>query len=198
MAPIKSRLQEEHPFPGSTVPKYRTRFYSVHEMNGWAAALVGSGAGAPIIGEATTSSLTGLRIQADADSFVGFIALPDDCDVNAPIDMRLLWSSDQTTTADEYTWTATYTEMLINSTSDMDAAGATALDTPWVADANLATADALQALEWGTIAGGTLTGTQGDGYFLNLNLVATTNGGTVATDLVIWWGLQIRYMPKTL
>lgn len=196
--PAKSRLQEEHPFPGLTVPKYRTRFFSVHELNGWAAALVGAGAGDPIIGEATTSSLTGLRIQADADSFAGILALPDDCDVNAPIDIRLLWSSDQTSTGDEYTWTALYDEMAINGTSDIDAAATTALDTVWVADANLATADALQAIEWGTIDGGNLTGTQGEGYFVNLLLTATTNGGTVASDLVIWWGVQIRYMPKTM
>ena len=197
MAPIKSRLQEEHPFPGSTVPKYRTRFYSVHELNGWAAALVGSGAGDPIIGEGTTSSLTGLRIQADADTFAGILALPDDCDVNAPIDLRLLWSSDQTT-ADAYTWTLLYDEMVVNVTSDIDAAATTALDTVWVEDANIGTADALQAIEWGTIDGGNLTGTQGEGYFVNLLLAATSNGGTVSSDLVIWWGLQIRYMPKTL
>ena len=192
----RSRLQGEHPFPGDTVPKYRYRFISVMELNGWAAALVGSGAGDPIIGELTTSSVTGLRIQADADTFAGLFALTDDVDVNAPIDLAIIWSSDQTTTADEYTWTGAYTELTLNSTSGMDSAAANAFDTIWVADANLATANAAQQTAWGTINGGSFTGTIAEGYLAQLLLTATTNGGTVASDLVNWYGLVMRYMPR--
>ncbi len=193
-----SRLQKQMPIPGSAIPKLRRRFFSVHEMNGWAASLVGAGAGAPIIGEATTSSLTGLRIQADADSHAMILALTRDVDVEADIRFRVVWSSDQTTVADVYTWALTYTELTMNSTSDMDAAGATALDTVIAEDANLVTADALQATPWGILSGGTLTGTEQEDYLLNVLLTATSNGGTVASDLVIWWGLQMEYMPRTV
>lgn len=194
--PNQSRLQGQLPMPGTVIPKLRKRFFSVMEMNGWAAALVGSGAGDPIIGEQTTSSLTGLRIQADADSFAGVISLPYDVDINADIRFRIFWSSDQTTVADEYTWTMTYAELTLNSTSNMDTAAATALDTALVADANLVTANALQATAWGVIAAGTLSGTEQEDYLLNVLLTATTNGGTVATDLVVWYGLQMEYMPR--
>lgn len=192
----KSRLQNEALIPGSTVPAYRYRFISVHEMNGWAAQLIGSGAGAPIIGENTTSSITGLRIQVDADSHAGIIALGDDVDVERDIDIKIIWSSDQTTTADQYTWTPTFTEMSLNGTSGINTAAATALSTAIAADANLATASAVQATEYGTITGGVLNGTIADGYLLNLLLTATTNGGTVISDLVIWYGIVLRYQPK--
>lgn len=198
MAHVLSLLQEHSGIPAfggvlNIVPKYRYVFVPVDAMTGWAAALVGAGTGSPIIGECTTSSLAGLRIQADADSMATLLHFPDDVDVEREIAFRMWWSSNQTTVADEYTWTMTYTEMALNGTSDMNAAGATALDTVWVADANLVTADALQATEWGMIAAGTLSASN---IPLNVLLTATTNGGTVSSDLVIWWGLQYRYYPK--
>ena len=196
--PSTSRLQNELPFPGDVVPKYKYLFIPVNMMTGWAAALVGSGAGDPIVGENTTASITGLRIQANADSMATLLALPDDVDVNAPIDLGIVWSSNQTTVADEYTWTITFNEVTLNSTSGLDTAGATALNTVLVADANLVTASAAQVTEWGTINGGVLSGTSGDGYLVNVLMTATTNATDVATDLVIWYGLRVRYIPKSL
>jgi len=192
----QSRLQQELPVPGVVVPRLRKRFFSIMEMNGWAAALVGAGAGSPIIGEQTTSSLTGLRIQANADSHAMLLSLPYDVDINSDIRFRIFWSSDQTTVADKYTWTITYAELTLNSTSDMDSAAATALDTALAEDTNLVTADALQATSWGVLSGGTLSGTEMEDYLLNVLMTATTNGGTVNSDLVVWYGLQIEYMPR--
>jgi len=192
----ESRLQQEHPFPGDTVPKYRYKFFPVFALNGWAAATVGSGAGSPIVGENTTSSITGLRIQANADSFAFLWAIPDDVDVNAPIDISIWWSSNQTTVADSYTWTILYDEIAVNSTDGADTAATTVLNTALVADANLVTASALQKTEYGTINGGNLSGTIADGYQTNVLVTATTNATDVASDLVIWYGFEIRYMPR--
>ena len=194
MGVTQSRLQQEHPFPGDTDPKYRYDYIPLNALNGWAAALVGSGAGAPIIGSGGTGLLSGLAIGADADSFVGLIGLKDDVDVNAPIDFRIIWSSDQAS-ADTYTWTMTYGELLLETTS-ADVLAALTLDTAIAQDTGVATASILQATPWGTINGGKLTGTIADGYLLNVALTATTNGGTISSDLVIWYGVQIRYMPR--
>lgn len=193
-----SRLQKQLSIPGTAIPKLRRKFFPIIGTNGWAAALVGAGAGDPIIGENTTSSLTGLRIQANADSHAMLISLPRDVDVESDIRFRIFWSSDQTTVADKYTWTLTYAELTVNSTSGMNTAAATALNTAIAEDTNLVTASALSATPWGVLNGGTLTGTEQEDYLLNILLTATTNGGTVATDLVIWYGLQIEYMPRTV
>ena len=195
--PMTSRLQNELPFPGDAVPKYKYLFVPCQAMTGWAAALVGAGAGDPIIGENTTSSLTGLRIQANADSMATLLALPDDVDVEAPIDLAIVWSSDQAS-ADTYTWTILFSDVTLNGTSGLDTAGATALNTVLVQDTGIATASIAQRTEWGTINGGVIGGTIEDDHLVNVLMTATTNGGTVSTDLVIWYGLMVRYMPKSI
>lgn len=191
-----SNLQQFAPLPGDVVPKYRYLWIPAQAMTGWAAALVGAGAGDPIVGENTTSSITGLRIQADADSMATLVFLPHDVNVEQNIDIAIMWSSDQTTTADSYTWVPTYAELTLNSTSGVNTAAAGALSTAIAADTNLATASAIQLTAYGTINGGVLSGTFEDGYIHNILLTATTNGGTVASDLVIWYGIVIRYQPK--
>lgn len=191
-APSQSRLQFSLPQPGDAVPKYRYMFLPVM-TGGWAANLVGAGTSDPIVGE--VSGQTGIRFQTDNDTHNWMVFLPDDVDVEAPIDFRYFWSSDQTTTADSYTWAILYTEIALNGTTAV-AEGASALSTAIAADTNVVTSNALQASEWGTLNGGTLTGTAVDGYAHAITLQATSNGGTVASDLIIAYGVQIRYMPK--
>ena len=192
----QSKLQQFAPLPGDVVPKYRYRYFSVNELNGWAAALVGSGGGDPIVGENTTSSITGLRPQANGDDFAFLLAFPDDVNVESPIDLAVIWSSNQTTVADTYAWTLTHREITLNSTSGMDTAAGTAFDTTLATDTNLVTASAGQMTAYATINGGTLSGTIADGYLHQFLLDFTTNGGTVASDLVIVYGVLLRYQPK--
>jgi len=191
---VQSVLQQKALLPGDVVPKYRTIYVPFNSVNGWAAALVGSGAGAPIIGELTTSSLAGVRIQADADSFAFLYGFQDDVNVNAPIDVRIVWSSDQTTIADTYTWNVNYSNL--SEGVSANTAAATAIGTAIATAVNNVLANGLQFTEWGTFAAGSFTGTISDGYIALIELIATTNGGTVSTDLVIWFGIEFRYMPK--
>jgi hypothetical protein len=191
-----SRLQLEHPFPGKTVPKYRYIWVPAAQNNSMTTNLVGAGAGDPAMGELTTSSIAGVQIAAATDDHAFLMWFPADVDVEAPIDVRVIWSSNQTTVADSYTWTLLYTEHTLNSTSDLDAAGATALDTTIAADLNLVTADAPQATAWGTIDGSSLTGNGPDGYVHTFLLDPAAVGGTIASDTVVIWAFEFRYMPK--
>ena len=194
--PFQSALQQKLPGIDQTaVPKYRYRLYRAQSASGMVAAYVSGGAGDAIMGEVTTASLAGVRIQASTDDHAMLIDLPADLDVKGDIDVRVLWSSDQTTTADAYTWTLKHTELVLDATS-INTAGATALDTAIASDENIATANAIQRTEWGTINGGTLTGNSGEGYLHTFLLDPASVGGTIATDLVIIWGIQFRYLPK--
>jgi len=187
-----SKLQQFGPYPDQVTPKYRYKSFNTTDNCSMVAGYVGGGAGDPIIGE--VASLGGIRIQVATDTHAMMIGLPDDLDVNAPVDFRWWWSSDQTTTADSYTWTLLYTELTYDTTAI--AAGATALDTTIAADTNIGTANALQKTAWGTADAGSFTGTESEGYMLSLLLDPAAVGGTPATDLVIVWKLEMRYQPR--
>ncbi|MCP4493362.1 MAG: hypothetical protein GY820_39560 [Gammaproteobacteria bacterium] len=192
----KSRLQNEALIPGVTVPQYRYKYVTFKDMQGWSTdPAISAGAGAMIYGVTGTSLVCALRPQAAADSHTAFFGLDSDVDVERDIDLKIIWSCDQAA-ADAYTWTITHGEYLIE-TDDIDVAPATALDTPLVEDTDTATASILKNTPWGTIAGGTLNGNIADGYMHGFKFVATTNGGTEATDLLLWHGFVIRYQPKT-
>jgi hypothetical protein len=182
--------------PGVVVPKYRYQFIPATQNNSMTTNFVGAGAGDPACGEMTTASVVGIQIAATTDSHAFIVPFRYDVDVNAPIDVRVWWSSNQTTVADSYTWTLLYTEITGNSTVSIDTAGATALDTTIAADTNLVTANALQFTAWGTIDGGSLTGTASDGYFHNFLLDPAAVGGSPTSDTIIVWGFEFRYMPR--
>ena len=187
----ESRLQQEHPFPGDTVPKYRYMWIPATQNNSSTFA-AGAGAGDPAIGE--VASMTGIDFGATTDDHSWIVALPDDVDVNAPIDFRIVWSSDQTTVADTYTWTLKVGEWTLDS--EVIAAPATALDTAIANDANNVTANVLQTTAWGTLDGGGFAGTLADGYLHGVLLDPATVDGSPSSDLLIVWALQIRYMPR--
>ncbi len=197
--PRKSRLQGMLQQPGKlVVPKYR--YFPVPAManNSMTTNYVGAGAGDPAIGELTTASITGVQFAAATDSHAFVVNFPSDLDINAPIDVRVIWSSDQTTVADSYTWTLLYNETQIGSTDDFDTAGATALDTPIAAQVNVVTAKALQQTAWGTINAGSLSGTIEDGYVHTFLLDPAAVGGTPGADQVVVWTFLFRYMPMTI
>jgi len=192
--PSQSRLEQELPMPGVVVPKYRYKTYWLTYDMGMVTGPVSAGGGSMALVELTTGGLASLEFDAATDDHNMLIGLPNDCDVNAPIDLRVVWSSDQTTVADSYTWTVLRREVDMNSTTGFNTAPTAALDTTIAADTNLVTANAAQYTAWGTIAAETLTGTEPD-YLLHL-LIDPTLGGTISADVVLVWAVQIRYMPK--
>jgi hypothetical protein len=188
----QSRLQQRALLPGDVVPNYRYRTWYTTGGPGAIDSYVSAGGGSMVFTELTTSSLAAPEWDAATDDHAGIIAVPSDADIYAPIDLRLRWSSDQTTVADSYTWTVLYRE--IYEGISMDAAAATALDTVIAADVNNVVASAIQNTPWGTIAAGTLTGTEPD-YELHY-LIDPTTGGTISDDVVQVWAIQMRYQPK--
>jgi len=180
--------------PGVVVPKYRYKTYWLTYDMGMVTGPVSAGGGSMALVELTTGGLASLEFDAATDDHNMLIGLPNDCDVNAPIDLRVVWSSDQTTVADSYTWTVLRREVDMNSTTGFNTAPTAALDTTIAADTNLVTANAAQYTAWGTIAAETLTGTEPD-YLLHL-LIDPTLGGTISADVVLVWAVQVRYMPK--
>ena len=174
-------------------PKYRYMYKPFAEVDGWSTDTdVSAGAGSAIHGTTATGLFTGYRVQAAADSHSGLIALPNDLDVEKDIGISIVWSCDQAT-ADVYAWTVSHSEYNLE-TDSLDVAPATALTA--IDDTDTATASIGKQTPWATIDGGTYNGTIADGYLHGLKFVATTNGGTEASDLLIWHGFVIRYFPR--
>lgn len=155
--------------------------------------MVSAGAGNPSMMEVTDSGVTGLLIDAAGDLVTLMWPIPYDCDVQSNIDVAVLWSSDQTTTTDTFTWKVLYKELTVDTTAvDIPA---TALDTAITADTNIGTANALQQTPWGTINGGTLT--NGNVLLLHVELDAVS-GATLGSDLVYGYYLRVRYVRRAL
>ena len=190
-----SRLQNEHPFPGDTVPQYRYATLWSTDGMGVIDSYLSAGAGDMSFTELTTGSLAAPEFDASTDSHAMLTELPYDVDVNAPIDFRVLWSSTETS-ADVYTFDLLYREIVLNTTTANTLPAGT-LDTAIAADTGSTTADALQYTPWGTLNGGTLSGTQPD-YLLHLLVDPSSFGGTISAEVVLLWAVQIRYMPKML
>jgi hypothetical protein len=188
-----SRLQDEHPFPGETVPKYRYIWKDLPDIHSIAGAMAGLGGGAATSIESNASGLGGVRIEATTDDTAFMVAFPYDCDVERAIDFRVWWNSDETTAADSYTWDINYIEILGNTTAV--AVPATALGTQVAADTNSATAHAMQITAWGSMTAGTLNGNSADGYLHLFEIDPSAVGGTPSSDIVVLWAVQIRYQP---
>ena len=191
-----SRLQAEHPFPGDTVPTYRYKTYWTDVGGGTIENDVSAGAGSMTTTELTTGSLGAIEWDAATDDHAMMIWLPSDCDVNAPIQFRLVWSSTETS-EDEYTWVILYREISFNSTDGFNTAPTGTLDTAIVADTGTTTADGAQTTAWGTLNGGTLSGSEPD-YCLHLLIDPSAMGGTISADVVLLWAVQVKYQPKTM
>jgi len=144
--------------------------------------------------EIGSSGVGGLRFEASTDDIATIVCLKTDVDVEEDIDVRVYWSSDQTTTGDSFTWDVNYIELTLNTSAA--AVPGTALDTTIAAQANNVLANCLQATAWGTIDGGTLSGTSLDGYVHLFEVDPSAAGGTVSSDVVAVWGLEFRYKPR--
>ena len=202
MAHVLSRLQEllGHIGIGGTaqiVPKYRYLPVWLPHGNAMAGTYVSMGGGAAAMTEVGTSGIGGLRFEATTDDIAFPVLFPDDVDVEREIGLCVLWSSDQTTTADDFVWAINYREVAINSTVALSAP-ATALSTQVASDANLATASAMQQTAWGTIDASTFNGTFADGYMHTFEIDPTTLEGTPSSDVVTVYAAVIRYYPKRI
>lgn len=188
-----SRLQTYLPANAEITPKWRYMLLPM-QTGGIAPNYVGGGVGDPVFTEIGSTGQFGLRIQAANDTHCWVVPFGDDVDVEKGIEFSVLWSSDQTTTADEYLWQILYDELTLDETAV--AAGATALSTAIATDANIGTANAIQQTAWGVLNGGTLSGRFSDGYLHAITLKAQTMGGTVDADAVLVYGIVIRYKPR--
>ena len=177
-------------------PKYRYHVVWMQHPNAMSGAMVGLGSGAPTNVESNSSGIGGGRFQATTDDFGLPVLFPADVDVNRDIGVSAIWSSDQTTTADDYIWAVNYLEIELNVTA-MSLPG-TAISTQIPSDANVGTAHAVQQTAWGTIDAETFTGNFEDGYMHAFEVDPTTAEGTPTSDIVILYAMVFRYSPKTI
>jgi len=155
--------------------------------------MISAGAGNPSMGEVTDSGICGLLIDAAGDMVTLMWPVPYDCDVKSDIDFAVLWSSDQTTTTDTFTWKVLYKELTLDSTG-VDVPS-TAISTAIAADTNIGTANAIQRTPWGVLNGGTLT--NGNILLLQVELDAVV-GASLGSDLVYGYYLAVRYVRRAL
>jgi len=143
--------------------------------------------------EVGTSGIAGCRFTY-TDSDIGILwPTPYDLDVKSPVELAVVWSSDQTTATDTITWKVLYTELTMDTTAV--AIGATALNTAIAADTNIATANALQQTAYGQINGGLLTNGRVLSLILELDAVS---GATTSSDVIVAYYLVVRYVRRRL
>lgn len=187
-----SRLQTYLPANAEITPKWRYSYIPM-QVGGIAPNYVGGGAGDPVFTEVGSTGQFGLRIGAANDTHTWLLFFGDDVDVEKEMEFAILWSSDQTT-ADEYTHILLYDELDIET--DAVAAGGTALSTAIAADTGSTTASCLQQTAWGKLDAGTLSGVLSDGYGLALTFKAGADPGDYSSDVVLVYGVIMRYKPR--
>ena len=193
MVNLKNQVESVIP---DVAPKYRDHIVWLQNINAMSGAMVGFGGGAPTNAESNSSGIGGARFQATTDDFAFPVLFARDVDVERPIAVSLIWSSDQTSTADDYVFAVNYIELTLNTTAM--GVPATAIGTQIPSDANVATAHAVQQTAWGEITAGTLSGTFEDGYMHGFEVDPTTAEGDPTSDIVILYAVVFRYSPKTI
>jgi len=193
MPDLTNRVESAIP---DVAPQYRYHTVWIQNINAMSGAMVGYGTGAPTNVESNSSGIGGGRFQATTDDFAFPVLFPADVDVERAIGVSAIWSSDQTTTADDYVWAVNYLELTLNTTA-MSLPG-TAIGTQIPSDANVATAHAVQQTAWGEITASTLTGNFEDGYMHAFEVDPTTAEGDPTSDVVLLYAVVFRYSPKTI
>jgi len=153
-------------------------------------ALAGKGTGAPVTVAIDTGAPMVVRFEEAGDKWINFIGLPKDVDVEKPLYIRVLWSTNSTTATDDATFIVLYKRVPAGVAL---AAAATALDTPIAEDRfGTTVAKTLCKTDWGKIAGKKLV--EGDMLVLETEIDATD--ATIASEYIFFLGLEIEYTPK--
>lgn len=158
-------------------------------------AVRSAGAGNPVFEEVGTTGLVGLRMEATGDDIHHVFAIPNYVDTRHAIEFAVVFSTDQTTTTDGFTWKVLLDQMDPEDGDDAITAPATALDTTIVEKLNAGTANAPQRTAWGTLNGNTLNPDEAVHVLVELDAVT---GATLATDKVYGLWLLVRYTAKYL
>ena len=147
-----------------------------------------AGAGDVILGEISTFGLAAARLEATTDLVLDARPMPVDLDVRFPVYLRVFWSSDSATAADDATMLIRY-----NAKADQEtvAAPTTALNTT-IAEDRLGGQYFLCRTSWGEIDADTLT----DGDVLGLELSCSATDADIANEYIWLIGYEMEYTPK--
>ncbi len=170
----------------STVKQF-IPFTEFHYMN-----TAGVGAGDPLLAEANSLGLVGIRMEATGDDAHILIPIPSNICVDCPIKMSVLWSTNATNTSHTATWKVLYNE---GGVGQALAAPATAADTVITADAELATSYMLNETSQAVINSGLFD--RGDIIHLLAEL-NNVSGLNPATSIVFLHGLYFEYTREQL
>lgn len=160
---------------------------------GWTTAgtvPVGLHTGAPVFAELGSLGFGAVKFEATGDEWVNTFQLPKDVDVSKPVYMRVLWTTDSTTSTDDATFIVTYKAIGLGEAL---ASADTALNTPIAEDRyGSGTAQVLAATPWGKINGGVLSA--GDYLVVETEIDATD--ATIGSEFIYFLGLEVEYTPK--
>ena len=112
------------------------------------------------------------------------------------MEVRVLWSTSNTTVANTATWRVRRKSVTVNT--DAVTAAYAVLDTVIAADSPVATANALLRTEAGVIAPGQLVAGQSEYHAFEVGLTAVSGLTLGDTDNVQFFGLELRYSPHSL
>jgi hypothetical protein len=151
------------------------------------ADLVSMGVGTADLDEVTATELAGIEC-ATTESYSTLWVLPDEIDLAEDIDFRVLACDEGAASANVQTAVITYQAVTVGT--DAMVAPATVLNTPIVAQADLA-ADIPWWTAYGTINGGTITDQPGE------DLCNVKCAWTLVVLAAIWMlGIEVRYYRK--
>jgi hypothetical protein len=157
-------------------------------------AMVGVANGTPSWAEVETTGFAYPMLNANAEAFTFLTTTPDDLDPREEIGIRVIYSSDSSTSGDAMNWTVLYSALSIDGTL-IDPA--TALDTPIAADTyGSGVAATMKRSPRGIINANTLTySAQTETITQRYLTFKVTRTLSAATNVFVI-GLDIDYQPR--
>ena len=162
-------------------------------MDGSGGTPVSSEAGAPVEKELSTTGHTGVFMDDAGDMVNCSIPVPRDLNPLHPIGIRVVYGTGSATAADSVEWIVLY-DVLTEGTAL--AIGSTVLDTVIGAETISGVTDALEFSGRGVINGGAVSRTVNENNVSFFSFLVECQALTVITEDVIYFGLQMDYVPK--
>ena len=142
-----------------------------------------------VLAELSTFGVNALTMSATGDTVRTMLAWPSLMDIGTRLLMRVLWTSDSTTTTDTVTWLAKYRYLSLNN-DVLSGTVATELDTPITVDTyGSGTAYRLCATPWGEIDPGNIQAS--DPVQLEIEMDAKSGPTNV-----YFIGVQFAFVPS--
>ena len=133
---------------------------------------------------------------ASTGETVSFVWYQPKYDVASALNVRVHWSTANTTASNSVTFRVRYGTLTIDTTAA--ALGTTALDTVIVADNPTTTAHSYMRTAAGVLAAGTVTDGQAIVLALNANAASGITLGAGASDNVNVYGVELEYVVTNL